>query len=105
MQQLMHLHHGIFIRLPLPPTIITAAVIYCIQFSATIMSAKTILWFPIQAVANIVQMWTWKKEVKESWLSNPSAPHLLQVLKSFPDPVISSLPEANSDVSQCEPVS
>jgi len=31
--------------------------------------------------------------------------HLYQVLKSFPDPVISSLPEANSDVSQCEPVS
>jgi hypothetical protein len=62
MQQLMHLHHGIFIRLPLPPTIITAALIYSIQFSATIMSAKTIPWFPIQAVANIVQMWIWKKE-------------------------------------------
>jgi hypothetical protein len=26
------------------------------------MSAKTIPWFPIQAVANIVQMWIWKKE-------------------------------------------
>jgi hypothetical protein len=47
MQQLMHLHHGIFIRLPLRPAIITAALIYSIQFSATIMSAKTILWFAI----------------------------------------------------------
>jgi hypothetical protein len=46
-----------------------------------------------------------KREVKESWLSNPSAPHMLQVLKSFPDPVISSLPEGNSDVSKCKPVS
>jgi len=31
--------------------------------------------------------------------------HLYQVLKSFPDPVISSLPEGNSDVGKCKPVS
>ncbi|CAK9275885.1 unnamed protein product [Sphagnum jensenii] len=31
--------------------------------------------------------------------------HLYQVLNSFPDPVISSLPEGNSDVSKCKPVS